>query len=120
MKMKIHELAKELNSKATDILKKATELGLPEKSISSVLSEESEQILRNEFVPEVLTGEFVTPIAFVRQNGKNAEGTVLYEVVEAEVCSNGTLVVKKVTKMPNRTRAFHELGYKTGLLEIKV
>lgn len=120
--MKLHELAKELNVRATELLKTSQLLGLAEiKSINNNVSDEDEQALRNEVGPTVTTGSCITPIAFVRKSGqKDAHGQMIYELCEAEICENGVFVMKKVTPKISRTRAFHDLGYKNGLIEIEV
>lgn len=120
--MKLHELAKELNVKATELLKTAQILGLTEvKSINNNVSEEDEQLLRNEVGPIVTTGSCITPIAFVRKTGKkDVHGQMIYELCEGEICENGVFTMKKVTPKISRTRAFHDLGYKNGLIEIEV
>jgi hypothetical protein len=118
--MKLHELAKELNTKATELLKKATELNMEIKSVNAHVSLEDEQTLRNEFGIVVSGGSLITPIAFVRRLGLDANNMMRYELVEAEICENGFVEIKSRKEFNSRTRAFHELGYKNGHLEMDV
>ena len=116
--MKVFELAKKLNMKATDLLKQLNEQGEEVKSINASLSESQE-----EMITEVITGttadsrgagQYVSNIAFVRNVGGEK-----YELVKATIDENNNLTVKSVEKFASRVRAFAALDYTTGLIEIE-
>jgi hypothetical protein len=116
--MKVFELAKKLNMKAADLLKQLNEQGEDVKSINASLSESQEAM-----ITEVVTGsptesrgegKFKTNIAFVRLVGDEK-----YELVKAVIDENNNITVKSVKNYTSRVRAFMDLGYENGLIEME-
>ena len=117
--MKVHELAKKLNLKAVDLLKQLKDNGEDVNSINSTLSEEQQKS-----ITEILTGSsdefsagpsgnYISQIAFVREIGDEK-----YQLVKATVDENNNLKVQSVKEYASRVRAFHDLGYENGLIEM--
>lgn len=113
--MKVFELAKQLNVKAVDLLKQLQENGEDVKSINTNLSEDQEKM-----ISEVITGsdlgvgQFKTNIAFVRKlEGEN------YELCLGVVDEKNNLEVTQIKKYQSRVRAYSDLSYYTGLIEME-
>lgn len=116
--MKVFELAKKLNVKAADLLKQLNEQGEDVKSINANLSDSQEQMI-TEVVNGVplenkSEGQFKSNIAFVRSVGDEK-----YELVKAIIDENNNLSIKSVKLYNSRVRAFMDLGYETGLIEME-
>lgn len=116
--MKVFELAKKLNVKAADLLKQLNEQGEDVKSINANLSDSQEAM-----ITEVVTGspaeargegQFKSNIAFVRTVGDEK-----YELVKAVIDEKNNLTVKSVKEYSSRVRAFMDLGYENGLIEME-
>jgi hypothetical protein len=108
--MKVYELAKILNKKSNELLKLIDGV----KSINSELSEEQVEEVKSKIIREELeSGNETTRIAFVRKSGK------IFQLVEANVDLLGNLEITAMKEYESKVRAFHELGYLNGLIEME-
>lgn len=114
--MKVFELAKQLNQKATETLKKLKDAGADVNSINSVVSDADMALLADLERPVAveMQGQFVSNIAFVRKlDGEN------YEVCLGQIDELNNFNLKKSIKFESRVRAYHELNYHNSLIEME-
>lgn len=108
--MKVFELAKIVNKKANEIVKMVDGV----KSINSELTEEQVEFVKSKIVSDALQSENeTTHIAFVRKAGKK------YQLVEANIDLLGNLEIISIKETESKVRAFHDLGYVNGLIEME-